>query len=209
MNKCQATRLFLASLALITLLLSVITLIQVTHIQIVVGPPGAPGARGPVGFPGATVVGPPGQNSTVPGPPGPPGNTTTAGTIVVFVARSLSSDPLSEVDTEFLYVSGGPPPLNTVLDANQVSPVACNTVSMVAWLQDPIISAGQSRTFTLLVDGAPSALQCTIQNVSPNAQCTGVASVAIVPGSLLAWQMIPDNNPPETSAAISFTCMLL
>jgi hypothetical protein len=66
------------------------------------------------------------------------------------------------------------------------------------------VSGTQSRTFTLLDDGAATGVTCTVSAGGDGQTCSSTGTATIAAGSEIAVQQAPANSPPVSDAEIGW-----
>lgn len=152
------------------------------------GPPGPPGPRGPEGQRGAE--GPRGPE----GPPGAPGAPGASGSPAfgAILGRGLNV----ETGTWFLAPSGQETSTITEDDVTLFTPNATMTASNLAISLVDAPGTGNSRTFTLRVGHADTAISCTVPE--DGTTCTSTGSITIPPASLISIGSTSTGSPPTT-----------
>jgi hypothetical protein len=151
------------------------------------GPAGATGAQGPTGATGAQ--GPTGAT----GAQGPTGSAGADG-----VSPVLGRINTLGVTTAFGAASGTVNASTTESDVTQLSPGSAIVPRDLAVELTTAPGAAASRTFTLLDDGVPTSLSCSISGSATS--CTSASSASIGAGSKLTIQVSVTGVPAVASA---------
>ncbi len=182
------------------------------------GPAGPTGANGPAGAAGpAGPAGPTGANGAV-GPQGPSGPTGPAGAFNTesFLFTATFSNPL---DTATYYIRpnttlGPSQSNNTPIAGGQfsVSPVDCTLSALRVGSHDFSSAAGQpsgadSQTITVLLNGTPTSMQCTVSTNANQSSCSDTThTVAVTAGDAIGYKYIQTNGAPYLQDTTSLLC---
>ena len=157
-----------------------------------IGGTGATGGTGPVG--GTGPLGGTGASGGT-GAVGPSG---TAGIFSAYL-NNLNAPVIAYIYPVGFQASYGSSPSSAGLRM----PAACTARNIsVQFSTSP--GSGNSYTFALYVNGATSALSCTIANT--NTSCDGSATVALAAGDTIMIEITKSNTPDSGAVSVTFNC---
>lgn len=132
-------------------------------------------------------------------PIAPLGMTFLADTDGEFGIYAVQSSQGSQTDTQYFPVSAGNAAQQTTeAIAQQLAP-AFTAKAMYVQL-DGSPGAGNKHTYTLQVDGSPTALTCEVADAAET--CNVTADVVIAQDSLIDYMYVPDSSPSVRRARI-------
>ncbi len=183
------------------------------------GATGQAGATGPIGPAGAT--GAQGAASTVPGPPGPAGLTGPAGAVGPIGATGATGAAgapgtnATDNGTIFMYngVSGDQDQLSpqgsthnggaNALQSQSPLPFACTAGSFYIWApKGPTVIT----TYTLLKEGLPTAITCSIPVTTGNTSCNDLVNTANFAAGERASTLVTGGAGAGATVSISWRC---
>lgn len=100
------------------------------------------------------------------------------------------------------YGMSGTSGLGSTTESNQQTVTEAQTFTKMAVRLSAAPGAGKSRAYTLMVNGSPSALTCTVSNT--DTVCTGTGTVAVSANDVLDTSDVPSGTPANSQPAISY-----
>lgn len=118
------------------------------------------------------------------------------------ILTTAYSQPFSTSSTEYvtLCAGSGNSPDSAIANSNGVVPTAGTISNLYARVR--VAPGGvASRTFTLMLNGAPTTLTCTITGAGTTAN-DATHSVAVVAGDLVAWKSEVSGSPASSNGTL-------
>lgn len=174
------------------------------------GVTGLTGATGPVGNTGSSgvagatgVTGPAGATGAV-GLTGATGAANTDDADISFFSTATGIAQLSDSSIEYLLPSGFASPDVSIGNRNMVAPRTCTASNLIVTLQE-VPGGGNSRDFTLLINGSTTGVFCSTGPGDFSCSNT-VSTAAVTAGQLLTILSEVSGTPDPSPVTIGWTC---